>query len=103
MAEARDRSEGRRAIFSAPAAQAAPAGPGTSRGEGRRALFSAPPEPEGPLVVHCSACGGATPMGVLELGRQLVPSLWFPLRRHPQLMRCPACRRPAWCRIAVRR
>jgi hypothetical protein len=105
MTPERDRSDGRRAIFSAPGGAARPAGarPTRSRGEGRQALFSAPEEPPGVLAVECSGCGARTPVGLLELGRHLVPSLWLPFRRHPRLMRCPACGRAAWCRIAARR
>lgn len=91
-------AEGRRAIFSASTAGPAAA---PARGEGRRALFSVP-EPEerrDPTAVECSACGARTPMTPVGLGRQLVPSWWLPLRRFPLLMRCPACRRPTWCRI----
>jgi hypothetical protein len=75
---------------------------------GRRALFSSPVgEPaqvdrsarRRRVVVECGACGVRTPVGLLTLPCQLTPSLWLPTRRLSHLMRCPNCRRLAWCRL----
>lgn len=66
---------------------------------GRRALFSAPPRRRGDALVECASCGARTPVPKLELPRKLLPSAFVPFRRHPHLMRCPACRALAWCRV----
>jgi hypothetical protein len=107
------RRRGRQALFSADA--------GPDGGEpvestepieasGRRALFSSTePGPatgraasaagRGTAVVHCRTCLAATPVSLATLGRALIPSLWWPMRPWPRLMRCPACHRTSWCRI----
>jgi hypothetical protein len=112
---------GRRALFSdPPASDPAPdpapdPGPGAPdrapAGGGRRALFSraepagadepaaAAPAGFGHVVVRCSSCQQHTPLPFLALGRQLIPSAWWPLRAYPILMRCPGCHRLSWCRI----
>ncbi len=98
------RRTGRRALFS-DAPEGSAVGTGASEiPAGRRALFSSTepaaqsPGP-GTAVVHCRTCLAATPMSLPALGLALIPSLWLPTRTWPRLMRCPACRRVAWCRI----
>jgi hypothetical protein len=75
---------------------------------GRRALFSSTtgeqygadrPTRRRRVVVECGACGVRTPLRLLRLPCQLTPSLWVPTRRLSHLMRCPNCRRLAWCRL----
>lgn len=85
---------GRDGLFLPP--QAAPA---ASRGTGRAALFSTPPRHRGDAIVECASCGAHTPVPKIDLPLKLVPSAFVPFRRHPHLMRCPACRRPTWCRV----
>jgi hypothetical protein len=53
----------------------------------------------GRVLIECQSCGHQTPVTLLALGPQLIPSIWVPLRRYPVLMRCPGCHRLAWCRI----
>ena len=103
----RDDPLGRRALFSrAPPGGADEAAPGAE--PGRRAWFSSPAgrqsAPGGVAVdrhvgVECGACGVRTRLGFLNLTRHLIPSLWIPTRRFSRLMRCPNCRRLAWCRL----
>jgi hypothetical protein len=115
---------GRRALFGPPPPPPVPGaspdlGPEEDDGVqergrgGRRALFSsltpAGPtlEPKdrvpgtggrpGQVVVECGTCGVHTPLGLMGLACQLVPSLWVPGRRLSWLMRCPKCRRLTWC------
>ena len=95
-AERSGAAEGRRALFSVMTPDAPTRIPS---GEGRQALFSAPKRQPGSLVVECETCHARTSMGLLRLGRSLVPSIFVPFRRFPQLMRCPACRRVTWCRL----
>jgi hypothetical protein len=109
---------GRRALFSDPLASEPTPDPGPgapeavpAAGEGRQALFSraepaganptaaARPAGFGHVVVWCSSCQQHTPLPFLALGRQLIPSVWWPLRAYPLLMRCPGCHRLSWCRI----
>ncbi len=98
------RRVGRRALFS-DAQEGSAVGTGaTEVAAGRRALFSSTePAQQSPgpatAVVHCRTCLAATPMSLPALGLALIPSLWLPTRPWPRLMRCPACRRAAWCRI----
>lgn len=93
--------------------RAAAGSPPTAAGDGRRALFSRPdlagaadaatnavPRPGiGSVVVRCGSCHQHTPVSLIALPRQLIPSMWWPLRRYPVLMRCPGCHRLSWCRI----
>jgi hypothetical protein len=115
---------GRRALFGAPPPPVPGAGPAVADGDdglqersraGRRALFSSltPPGPtvdaedrkagapgrRGQVVVECGRCGAHTPVPLMGLACQLVPSLWVPNRRLSWLMRCPKCRRLTWCRL----
>jgi hypothetical protein len=73
---------------------------------GKRALYSGehPPEPHGPSVtVTCSRCGQATAVGARRALAVLAPSLHLPLvrPRFPSLLRCPACHRVSWVRLAL--
>jgi hypothetical protein len=98
---------GKRALFGDP-----PPGMGSPQSSGagrpavsdRRALYTpAPPESGGrSLTVECSQCGSEENVGVLPLAARLVPSVWLPLRRWSRFMRCPACGRYTWCRVAWR-
>lgn len=70
-------------------------------------MFSdAEPEPlsREVLFVECSSCLRDSPVSALELVRAALPfSLHLPmLRRYPSLIRCPACGRRTWVRIAYR-
>jgi hypothetical protein len=78
-----------------------PQSPPTSRptSAGRAALFSTPPRRKGDAVVECDACGAHTPVAKVALPLKLLPSAFVPFRRHPHLMRCPACRAVTWCRV----
>jgi hypothetical protein len=71
-------------------------------GQGRQALFSAGQRRPGMVVVECSRCQARTPISLLALAWQLVPSVWLPGRRWPRWMRCPTCHRLAWCRVGWR-
>lgn len=71
--------------------------PRTARG--REALFSAPPRRRGDALVECSSCGARTPVAIVDVPRKLLPSVFVPFRRHPHLMRCPACASVTWCRL----
>jgi len=94
---------GRAALFGPPP-EPDDGGPDTrsSGASGRRALFSAPPRRRRTVVVECSRCDARMPVPVLDLGRRLLLSVWFPLRSHPRLMLCPSCRHPAWTRVQWR-
>lgn len=73
---------------------------------GRMALFSSTePEPVASrraLVVECSACLSRTQVSPFEVARAALPfSLHLPLvRRYHSFMRCPACGRRTWVRLA---
>jgi hypothetical protein len=75
---------------------------------GRMALFSSTePEPDASrrsLVVECSACLSETPVSAFDVAKAALPfSLHLPLvRRYHSFMRCPACGRRAWVRLALR-
>ena len=73
--------------------------------KGREALFSAPQRRDGAALVECSACDARTPVPFASLAGRLLPSVWLPVpgRRFNRFMRCPACRRGAWCRVVWRR
>ncbi|MCU4185663.1 hypothetical protein K6U06_14945 [Acidiferrimicrobium sp. IK] len=92
---------GTRALFSPPGGSAgeAPLDPPPT---GRRALFSEPAIGPRSVVVECRRCGRRTPVGVVHLTRQLVPSLWRPASRYSRYMRCPSCGRFGWCRLEWR-
>jgi hypothetical protein len=90
---------GRDALFLPPQTEPDRAARPRPTSTGRAALFSAPPRRRGDAVVECASCGAHTPVPKVELARTLLPSVFVPFRRHPHLMRCPACRRAAWCRV----
>jgi hypothetical protein len=92
----RPRDDGKAALFSSPQPRTR-----TGTDSGRRAVFSAPPRRRGSVVVECQTCEARTPVPLVRLPQGLIPSLWLPLpgRAYSRLMRCPACGRPAWCRI----
>lgn len=114
---------GKRALFWAPAERVEdPVRPGEDEPEdvGKYALFSrfsdveeeeprisAPPHGVGrptipvglvpPVQVHCSSCGTAREVGVVEYMALHLPFfLWRPGRGHTRFMTCPACRRRTW-------
>ncbi len=79
---------------------------------GRAALFTttsqaAAPHPDARragLVVECSRCGAASPLGVASALRAAFPLLVVaPCRRYPVFAVCPACRRRAWVRVGTAR
>ncbi|WP_238440038.1 hypothetical protein [Frankia sp. AgB1.8] len=94
-----------------------PAGPGTGQAShrpgaigrdmhGKRALYSGerPPDPRtNGVTVHCSRCAQATIVGAKRALLLLAPSLHLPLirPRYPSLLRCPACHRISWVRLAL--
>jgi hypothetical protein len=75
--------------------------------EGRSALFSTSAAPDAPaagfVTLTCSSCHQSTAMSPVQLLKVAVPSVHFPLLnwRHTSWMRCPACRRRTWVRLAV--
>ncbi|WP_026239632.1 hypothetical protein [Parafrankia discariae] len=86
-----------------------PGRPTTSIGRdahGKRALYSGvrPPGPRTTnLTVTCSRCGRTSTIGLRRALWVLTPSVHLPLPlRHPSLLRCPACGRPSWVRLALR-
>lgn len=113
---------GKRALFWAPAERVEePVRPGEYEPEdvGKYALFSrfsdvedeeprfvppmgagGPPVPTGlvpPVEVHCSSCGAARDVGVVEYMTLHLPFfLWRPGRGFTRFMTCPACRRRTW-------
>lgn len=96
---------GKRALFEAPVSAA----PDTLRsGEakrGRDALFSTGPPAPGTVLVECSACSARSRVTLGDVAVRLVSfSLFLPLLRpaHPHRIRCPECRKMAWCRIGWR-
>lgn len=85
---------------------------------GKRALYSDyQPEAEdaegsatsagrasGTFVVRCQRCAGVSSVGLLELARSQFPlGIWLPRGRFDRRMRCPACRKRAWCSVTMRR
>lgn len=94
MTEAR----GREALFG----PARPPAGAHGDADGRLALFSAPPRRKGTVVVECRQCQARTPVPLVALGPRLVPSVWVPGRAFSRLLRCPACRQMAWCRVRWR-
>jgi hypothetical protein len=73
---------------------------------GKRALFSQPSQQtRAPgafdVTVHCSGCDASTTMSAPGfLVRQLPMWAWLPWRKHPNLMRCPACNELTWCAVS---
>ncbi|KPM57412.1 hypothetical protein ACG83_06825 [Frankia sp. R43] len=83
--------------------------PGASTGrdaQGKRALYSGvrpPGNRSAVLTVDCSRCGRTSTVSLRRALWVLTPSVHLPLpRRHPSLLRCPACGRPSWVRLALR-
>lgn len=95
----------------APPAPAAPRAGSRADHDGKGSLFSAqepPPPPTvslGALSVTCSGCGVTTPVTPRQALLAALPSLHLPVlrREFPSWMRCPACRRRRWVRLAWRR
>jgi hypothetical protein len=95
------------------AGRPAAAGPATPRPgavgrdtHGKRALYSGerPPDPRtSGVTVHCSRCAHATMVGPRRALLLLTPSLHLPVvrPRYPSLLRCPACHRVSWVRLAL--
>lgn len=78
--------------------------------EGKRALFSidTPPPPPpalGALRLTCSGCKTVSALSLRQALIAAVPSLHLPIlrRKYPSWMRCPACTRYRWVRVALRR
>ncbi|MCK9893765.1 hypothetical protein [Frankia sp. AgB32] len=55
------------------------------------------------LRVDCSRCGETCLLGGWRALRALTPSVHLPVmrQRHFSLVRCPACRRMSWVRLAL--
>jgi hypothetical protein len=75
--------------------------------EGRRALFSvADPAPPafGSVSVECSRCHQLSVLGLRQVLRLALPSVYLPVvrGRYPLWLRCPACRERAWTRVRLR-
>lgn len=79
--------------------------------EGKRALFSAPaatPEEQrqaapGAVVVHCGGCGQTSVLTPAQALALAVPSIHLPYlkRGHGSWMRCPSCRRRTWVSVQI--
>jgi hypothetical protein len=82
--------------------------PATRRSDpqGRRSLYSVANQAPalGSVTVHCSSCRRTSTVTPRQLLGLAAPSLHLPLikRRHPSWMRCPACEKRTWVRLAVR-
>ncbi|WP_242424309.1 hypothetical protein [Frankia sp. EI5c] len=90
-----------------PAAGASGPGPAVGRdAHGKRALYSGVRPPGGrstALMVECSRCERTSAVSLRRALWVLTPSMHLPLPlRHPSLLRCPACGRPSWVRLALR-
>lgn len=76
--------------------------------EGKSALFSSPvtaaAAPLGAITLACSGCLVTTSLTPWRAMLAAVPSLHLPIVRksYPSWMRCPACRKRTWVRVAVR-
>jgi hypothetical protein len=75
--------------------------------DGKRVLYSGvrpPPARRATLAVDCARCGQTSTVSLGGALRLLLPSvhLLLPRSRHPSLLRCPACQRISWVRLAVR-
>jgi hypothetical protein len=92
---------GKRALFEAPVQAPPETRLGGPAREGRDALFSSDRRTPATVVVECEHCAARTRVGLADLGvRLLTGSAWLPFRgERPHWMRCPSCRRRAWCRI----
>jgi DNA-directed RNA polymerase subunit RPC12/RpoP len=73
---------------------------------GRQSLYSVssgqPPAP-GVLTISCSSCGERSVVTPRQLLQLALPSLHLPLvrRGYPSWMRCPACDRRTWVKVAL--
>lgn len=73
--------------------------------DGRQALWSDVVEPPsfGSVTVTCSTCDQTSVLGLSAAARAALPSFHLPIgRRFGSWMRCPACERRTWVRLAVR-
>jgi hypothetical protein len=81
-------------------------GDGPQDPQGRRSLFSIAEQPPaiGAMTVSCSHCGRTSVVTPKQAVALALPSLHLPLlkRGHPSWMRCPACTRRTWVRLALR-
>ena len=93
--------QGKRALFETPPSAPADAlRPGGQR-SGHDALFSTGPRQRGTVVIECSHCLSRSRSSLVDLGVRVVSlSAWVPGRHYPHWLRCPACDRRSWCRIA---
>jgi uncharacterized protein with PIN domain len=75
--------------------------------DGKRALFSLTPETKstafGSVTINCGSCGEESVLTPLQALRAAVPSLHLPVvrRQFPSYLRCPACGKYAWTRLAI--
>ena len=74
--------------------------------QGRRSLYSVANQAPalGSVTVDCSSCRRRSTVTPRQLLRLVTPSLHLLLvkRRHPSWMRCPACEKRTWVRLAIR-
>jgi hypothetical protein len=91
---------GKQALFDAPVRPAGDAPRRERRGDGKQALYSTGERQVGTVIVECGTCEVRTRTSMISLGVRMLPlTAWLPARRHPHLMRCPACGSMTWCRI----
>ncbi len=94
-------SDGRRALYSVPAASPADdedeSEQHPERAPGKEALYSAAGRRPGTVVLECSSCGACTRVSWLDLARRHLPvPVWIPGRRFSRRLPCPACERRTW-------
>jgi hypothetical protein len=82
------------------------AAPRPSDPQGRRSLYSVVNQAPalGSVSIRCSSCRRTSTVTPRQLLGLAAPSLHLPLvkRGHPSWMRCPACEKRTWVRLAVR-
>jgi hypothetical protein len=73
--------------------------------QGRQSLYSVSGQPPAPgaVTVSCSSCGQDSVVTPRQLVLLALPSLHLPWvrRGHPSWMRCPACARRTWVKVAL--
>jgi hypothetical protein len=75
--------------------------------DGKRALFSLTPEAKstafGSVTIHCGSCGAESVLTPLQALRTAMPSfhLLIVRRQYPSYLRCPACGKFSWTRLAI--
>lgn len=93
---------GKRALFESPVTAADDVLRSGSARTGRDALFSTGGPTPGTALVECSSCHTRSRVTLAEVAVRLASfSVYLPLLhpKHPHRIRCPHCRKAAWCRI----